>query len=232
MVSVNLPISAVTGERWKEINSHPCSPFSASPRLRRTCNPLSRSVIDRVVRHRAMSFHVFKNEKVRLSAESSPPTARKRRRRTVVTCMPCRLLKVSCDRKAPCSRCVWRGKVAQCTYCEFPRKTTPNEIDRSPGLIGLVEELGELENLPLPRCRADSTLPEYAKQGSKCCQTKEGIEHENYAKISNDTSLAETAPPWYTPKSALRGATHWDGMLHQVRCAPYISNNEIENKPQ
>jgi hypothetical protein len=146
-----------------------------------------------------MSFHVFKTE--RLGPNPKPPAERGRRRRTK-SCTSCRQLKVSCDRKKPCSRCVWSRRATECTYCEFPHKPTSSQP----------------RNSPISTCQAEQSWPEFDVQ-RKPSQHNDSLE-------ANTKALPERLPipesvdicvPWYTPKSALRGGTHWDSMLHQAR---------------
>ena len=45
----------------------------------------------------------------------------KERQRKLLSCVPCRQLKVSCDRRQPCTRCAWRQKPDGCFYRTYSR---------------------------------------------------------------------------------------------------------------
>jgi hypothetical protein len=69
---------------------------------------------------------VFSDE----SAEvGEPPTKRPRRAR--VACVPCSKLKQRCDDRRPCSRCVRKGKGAECVDFEPPKAI---QQDKKPAL--------------------------------------------------------------------------------------------------
>jgi hypothetical protein len=45
----------------------------------------------------------------------------KQRQRKLLSCVPCRQLKVSYVRSRPCSLCVWRQRAGECVYRIFSR---------------------------------------------------------------------------------------------------------------
>lgn len=51
----------------------------------------------------------------------------KQRKRKLLSCLPCRKLKVSCDRRQPCSRCGWRQRPGECIYRPFSRENLDQE---------------------------------------------------------------------------------------------------------
>jgi len=51
----------------------------------------------------------------------------KQRQRKILSCLPCRKLKVSCDRRQPCSRCGWRQSPGECIYRTFSRESLDHE---------------------------------------------------------------------------------------------------------
>lgn len=55
------------------------------------------------------------------SGIQSPDAMARQRQRKLLSCLPCRHLKVSCDRRQPCSRCVWRHRAGECVYRAFYR---------------------------------------------------------------------------------------------------------------
>lgn len=147
-----------------------------------------------------MSFHVFKPEKAQ-AALTKPQTVRWRR---TVSCMPCRQLKVKCDRNTPCGRCVSTRKHADCAYCEYPQKTTAISHGE-PQVINVEQSTRFIDDAPRRQERRGNEESDFARS-TECSKN-----------IPTSTPCSvKSGVPWYTPKSALRGGTHWDGMLHQV----------------
>ena len=70
------------------------------------------------------------------ASQNSDPRPVRRRNRTVLACERCHQLKVKCDRRQPCRRCVSSGKAEECSFqsTSAPKQiaTPPTSNDESP----------------------------------------------------------------------------------------------------
>lgn len=73
-------------------------------------------------RVRMASAGILKFQAPRPQENSDRPRAKEviPRQRQTLSCIQCKALKVSCDRRLPCSRCKWRGKEEACSYVPYP----------------------------------------------------------------------------------------------------------------
>lgn len=76
--------------------------------------------------------HAFHDQQQNMSQDEGRKEVR-RRRRQILSCLPCRRLKVKCDRKLPCSHCVWSERATSCVYSlsSFPRKRSESRSTRA-----------------------------------------------------------------------------------------------------
>ncbi|KAK5656323.1 hypothetical protein OQA88_4703 [Cercophora sp. LCS_1] len=57
-----------------------------------------------------------------ISTESQEPQPKVKRTRILLSCAPCRISKLKCDRQQPCRQCVKKGRVDSCVYAPKPEK--------------------------------------------------------------------------------------------------------------
>lgn len=55
-------------------------------------------------------------------SEDQPPPAKKTRRRSILSCTHCHIVKLKCDRQRPCGSCKSRGNASNCVYNPDPKK--------------------------------------------------------------------------------------------------------------
>jgi hypothetical protein len=48
-----------------------------------------------------------------------------KRTRVLLSCAPCRISKLKCDRQQPCSQCLKKGRADACAYAPKPQKPVP-----------------------------------------------------------------------------------------------------------
>ncbi|KAF5021656.1 hypothetical protein F66182_6314 [Fusarium sp. NRRL 66182] len=79
--------------------------------------------------------------------QSSPPEARQKRSRVLLSCAPCRNSKLKCDREQPCGQCAKKDRAAQCAYAPKPDRKRPAKgmSARLKRLEGMVREMMETE---------------------------------------------------------------------------------------
>jgi hypothetical protein len=168
------------------------------------------------------------------SSKDPRPTGVRRRQRQTLSCLPCRRLKVKCDREQPCGHCVWSERASSCRYAAFPPATTNSRssTDRSSsdGWTTLVKG----PKSPNRRSRAQPSLlpqtlaPHHGDQGTSDSAT---LSTPAYSKRSDaspmkEDSLEGTSPsfnPHAVWKSKYRSATHWVTVARQVS-ASFISS--------
>lgn len=145
------------------------------------------------------------------SQSRSRPKAVQRRRRTL-NCIQCRSLKVSCDRKLPCSRCEWRGKSHVCSYVEFPDQASQRDGESATGCgvtcpITSVFDHDDSGHVDL--VNSHSLLPQLTLDW-RLAKTLTGL----YKQLSSVLEFLNN--PLEPPILVQRGQTHWQAALDQV----------------
>jgi Fungal Zn(2)-Cys(6) binuclear cluster domain len=136
----------------------------------------------------------------------------RRRQRQTLSCLPCRRLKVKCDRGHPCRHCVWSDRAASCQYTAFPRTKTP-----SSGVASSDEDQASVtcvsSQAPPNRSQPTVLLPKVKLENSVSSSespTTTSSRTEEPAKIT-DPGTGESG--W---RSKFRGSTHWLSVSEQV----------------
>lgn len=154
------------------------------------------------------------------SAKSQPV---RRRQRQTLSCLPCRRLKVKCDRGHPCRHCLWSDRAATCQYAAFPN--TKTNANTSPAGVGSSDEdqtsfssvstqTPPTSNKPqlsvlLPNIQPQH-LVSYSASGTRSQEEKEDDDEEE----EESANLCSKVHPGWTSK--VRGTTHWLSVSRQV----------------
>jgi hypothetical protein len=149
---------------------------------------------------------------------------RKRQRQTL-SCLPCRRLKVKCDREQPCGHCVWSERAASCRYAAFPRSTA-NAKSIADGPSGEDHKASKATDPPIILPKSMSLLlPRSQRPQNSNSEAYSSPISDSIPSTDLDTSPSEKGPAMhqyeaYDPrlwKSKFRGATHWSNIRRQVR---------------
>lgn len=115
----------------------------------------------------------------------------RRRQRQTLSCLPCRRLKVKCDRNHPCGHCVWSERASSCHYAAFPKTTPANVVTTAQST-----EPTKPNVLLLPKAESASSATSSNGESPKAF-----IQNYNPHDIWN---------------SKFRGPTHWLAVRRQV----------------
>jgi len=121
----------------------------------------------------------------------------RRRQRQTLSCLPCRKLKVKCDRNHPCGHCVWSERASSCQYAAFPKAIPINGV-KDPGQNSRTQS-------------ADATKPNTVllpKTDSSSSTTS--------ASGESPGSFLQNCNPQDIWNSKFRGPTHWLAVKRQV----------------
>lgn len=135
------------------------------------------------------------------------------RRRRTLNCIQCKTLKVSCDRKLPCSRCEWRGKSHVCSYdtqalyCADVTRTITSVLEHdNSGHVDLSQCRGwEISTV----VNSHPLLPQLTLDW-RLAKTLTGM----YKQLSSVLEFLNN--PLEPPILVQRGQTHWQAVLDQV----------------
>lgn len=165
------------------------------------------------------------------SESSVPSNERKkevrRRQRQTLSCLPCRRLKVKCDRGRPCGHCIWSDRAASCRYAAFTRNTEHSSppADGSSG----DDQLQALKAITPPAIRPKPKHPLLPKRPEL-----QNVDSDGHSPSVSDPTSSNTLDVssrkeecvrsqynfndlhvvW---RSKFRGATHWSSVLREVR---------------
>ncbi|KAK3944185.1 fungal-specific transcription factor domain-containing protein [Diplogelasinospora grovesii] len=83
-------------------------------------------------------------------ALSQHPSGPPKRTRVLLSCAPCRVSKLKCDRQQPCGHCTRRGRIDGCAYAPRPQKSRParSMAARLKRLEGMVREMMDPDESP------------------------------------------------------------------------------------
>lgn len=152
-----------------------------------------------------------KFEKLKLNDKAAPSKPIRRRQRQTLSCLPCRRLKVKCDRGHPCRHCVWSDRAASCHYAPFPT-TQSNGVTSSDE-----DQSGKSSQSPLAptdKLKPALILPKTESvasgfSGSSPATTTTSSKSEEPLKSS-------VYDPYNSWNSKFRGSTHWVTVSRQV----------------
>lgn len=149
-----------------------------------------------------------KFEKLKLNDKPTSSKPVRRRQRQTLSCLPCRRLKVKCDRGHPCRHCVWSDRAASCQYAPFP-------VAQSNGVASSDEDQtgksSQSTQAPIDRAKPALLLP----------KTESDISMSSPAATTTSSRSEESIKSIYHPynswNSKFRGSTHWLTVSRQVR---------------
>ncbi|KAL2059930.1 hypothetical protein VTL71DRAFT_10085, partial [Oculimacula yallundae] len=150
--------------------------------------------------------------------EGSVSKQAQKRNRPQLSCTNCRHSKLKCDRKQPCSQCIKRGKISQCTLPQqmARRKPEVSMQNRLKHLESLVKDvMGGQTPLSAPGCmEGGSESGSSILMGSRTPSESEtrAPQHEEAPSMypSGNVMLQANEKPTYV------GATHWAAILEDI----------------
>lgn len=162
------------------------------------------------------------------SSRDPQPKEVRRRQRQTLSCLPCRRLKVKCDREHPCGHCVWSERASSCRYAAFPQ-TAPNSrssADRSSSddRMTPVKRPRTLNRSPKPQPpllpKALALRNESHTRSDSATLSNSAFSMSSDVSSTKEDSLGDNSS-YYNPhvvwKSKYRGASHWTTVARQVR---------------
>ena len=156
----------------------------------------------------------FKELSLNDKAAHSKPV--RRRQRQTLSCLPCRRLKVKCDRGHPCRHCVWSDRAANCQYAPFPAVqqnsvTSSDEDKNGKSNKSSLAAVGKSK----PALILPKTEPDYSVFSVSSPATT--------TTSKSDESSKAAADPYNSWSSKFRGSTHWVAVSRQVLyCIPHL----------
>ncbi|KAL1968242.1 hypothetical protein VTN77DRAFT_2077 [Rasamsonia byssochlamydoides] len=160
----------------------------------------------------------------RSESPNGPQKVVRRRQRQTLSCLPCRRLKVKCDRQQPCGHCIWSERAASCRYAPFPRNTVDSKspADRSPSeeQVKAPKAITPPVIQPKPRPfllpkRPESLNGDSEVQSPSVSDSTSSKDSDvSSRREENQSNFLNLNVAW---KSKFRGATHWSNVLREVR---------------
>ncbi len=126
------------------------------------------------------------------AAVATPAPAPAKRIRVLLSCAPCRLSKLKCDRAEPCGQCLKKGRIDGCLYAPKPQKAKPAK--------SMAARLKRLEGMV--RGMMDGEIPK-----------DDGPEAKDFPSQQPGKVVLGGGSATYV------GATHFMAMLDDVRCS-------------
>lgn len=144
----------------------------------------------------------------------------KQRQRKLLSCLPCRQLKASCDRKKPCSRCGWRQRPGDCVYRTFSWETPEDYSNDGCWWVG--KHLERTSNTGLtpqfPPVDTSVTLSELHELASAPFYVSGSEKPRGGTEMLGEGGFLHKArtprPLW---SSTNRCQTHWKSLLQRVQ---------------
>ncbi|KAH8693972.1 fungal-specific transcription factor domain-containing protein [Talaromyces proteolyticus] len=133
--------------------------------------------------------------------KNSPPKEARRRQRQTLSCLPCRRLKVKCDRNYPCGHCIWSERASSCRYAAFPG-TSETSAERA--------STGQLPPTPTYTTKQMSYILPKSEPGPSTPST-------NTDSLKSEEDYASFYNPHAVWTSKFRGPTHWLAVGRQLR---------------
>lgn len=151
-----------------------------------------------------------KFEKLRLNDKSALSKPVRRRQRQTVSCLPCRRLKVKCDRGHPCRHCVWSDRAASCQYAAFPTAAlnvvTSSDDDKSTIASNSSQTPPDILQQPflLPKIEPESFMSSSSASPATTASSK------------SDGTPKPAFDRYNSWNSKFRGSTNWVAVSRQV----------------
>ncbi|KAH6694968.1 fungal-specific transcription factor domain-containing protein [Leptodontidium sp. MPI-SDFR-AT-0119] len=149
---------------------------------------------------------------------TGPSKPSQKRNRAQLSCTNCRHSKLKCDRKQPCSQCIKRGKISQCTL--------PQQVTRRKPAVSMQNRLKHLESLVKDVMSGQS--PSSVTQHVDDRSVDQSSTTWRMASISDESKSRPTVDVgpsshlsgnvMFRPneKSTYVGATHWAAILEDI----------------
>lgn len=133
------------------------------------------------------------------SSEAFQPP-RQKRSRVLLSCAPCRMSKLKCDREAPCGQCQKKGREDLCQYAPKPEKRKPTKTmaARLKRLEGMVRGIMDADGNHIPQPGQPGQPTEHGQANGTRQLTGQVVRGQNEA-------------------TSYIGATHCMAMLEDVR---------------
>ncbi|KIW63072.1 hypothetical protein PV04_09950 [Phialophora macrospora] len=133
----------------------------------------------------------------------------RRRNRQPLSCGPCRLKKLKCDRGHPCETCVKRGNEAQCTYGKVSSAKALDAAAKSAKRGRAQERLGRLEQLVMQ-------MVDTSNGAHPSHESDDGAGDRDSTPVS--TGIANDGHLQYgSVESRYVGSTHWSAILENIQ---------------
>ncbi|OCT46262.1 hypothetical protein CLCR_01062 [Cladophialophora carrionii] len=138
----------------------------------------------------------------------------RRRNRQPLSCAPCRLKKLRCDRGHPCETCVKRANQANCTYGKLAPAKASDAAARSVKRGRAQERLGRLEQLVMqmvdtsngsqPSHESDAGASTNSSSDNDATAVRPGIAKDGHLQYGS-------------AESRYVGSTHWSAILESLQ---------------
>ncbi|KIW59633.1 hypothetical protein PV05_04070 [Exophiala xenobiotica] len=145
-----------------------------------------------------------------------------KRNRQPLSCAPCRLKKLRCDRGHPCETCIKKGDTASCTYGKSPLMTSRSEAlnndAASTSNRGKAQErLRHLEELVMRMVDSDTTgngidAPQSADDKDDMTAVPGNTNTDANASIAREGQMQHGSI-----ESRYAGSTHWSAILQNIQ---------------
>lgn len=161
-----------------------------------------------------------KFEKLKLNDKPATSKPVRRRQRQTLSCLPCRRLKVKCDRSHPCRHCVWSDRAASCHYAPFPA-AQPNGVTSSDE--DQTGKSSESPQVPVDKTKPALLLPKTETDLSVFSASSPAT---TTTSSKSEESIKSVHDPYNSWNSKFRGSTHWLTVSRQV---PYTYPSNFDS---
>ena len=161
-----------------------------------------------------------KFEKLKLNDKAAPSKPVRRRQRQTLSCLPCRRLKVKCDRGHPCRHCVWSDRAASCHYAPFPTAQSSNGVTSSDE-----DQSGKSSQSPLAPIDKSKPALILPKTESDVSVFSVSSPATTTTSSKSEESTKSVYDPYNSWNSKFRGSTHWLTVSREVYIHPSISDS-------
>lgn len=145
-----------------------------------------------------------------------------KRNRQPLSCAPCRLKKLRCDRGHPCETCIKKGDTASCTYGKSPLMTSRsdalnNDAASTSNRGKAQERLRHLEELVMRMVDSDTTgngidAPQSADDKDDMTAVPGNTNTDANASIAREGQMQHGSI-----ESRYAGSTHWSAILQNIQ---------------
>jgi hypothetical protein len=164
-----------------------------------------------------------------------------KRNRTQLSCTHCHRAKLKCDRKYPCSHCIKRGRIAQCTFLPpaTRKKPTDSMQTRLQHLESLVKDAMTSQDSSSTTSSSDHALfsnlgsgnnPEFQeRQGEQAQISSYRLSPIPQPPTATSRATSSTPSGQIVQETTYVGATHWAAILDDVSLAHPLSTISVAN---